>query len=514
MDFLRKYTPKNLSSIIGNEEQIETIIKWLSEFEQNKEHKLNKKSKTKQKKQIFKTHGCLLVIGEHGIGKTCCITTLLNEKQYDVKKIDITNDKNIKTNFFKTVNTSNVLDKLLEREEKKHIILIDNFETITSQIDKKFIISIVKYNEKYRICPIILISHNEHNKFIATVKQNCVVVSFQQPEHNQLFEMLIRICESENIKIQNIEVANRIVAKSQKDYRKLIIFLQDISIYLNQKSLPKITHQIVDEYYKTLKDKNTVNNIYKITEILLSQPISISECMNMYMSEKVFLPLMIHQNYIDYLTLDDMQLRKKKQDTINTKDTITISKIKIEQKRNKRLRKLKQLPQVSHNIFNKNELALLSSLQKISQIITKGDIIESYIYGDQNWDMRDVHGFYSCIYPSHLINKTKRKQESLHILFNFPKDLNKTSTKKINKKKVINSNLYFKSFSIDDFIHAGNLLKKIISNEFLTCDVSKMFSDLLKNYNITFDNLESILKINQIDKFTIPPNIKKTLTQI
>jgi DNA polymerase III delta prime subunit len=459
-DFLSKYYPTKLSSIIGNNNNIRNIKAWLKEFNVNR----NESCCIKKKK---KTKSCLLITGDHGIGKTCTVMTLLEEGSYTIKKIDITLTKDVRNDFYKILNKDNILDQIMKKN-KQQVIVFDNIEMITSKIDRNFVLSVIKFNEKKWMCPIIFISHNEHSRYLSLLRQNTNVINFYQPYHEQMMELLIRICKGENIKMSNEEVANRIIVMAQKDYRKLIQITQDIITNIRKEGKTKITQVELDDYFKTTKEKDVPNNIFLMTEMLLTKFRKVDECLRMYMSEKVIMPLMIHQNYINFLML---------------RETGTTSE-------------------------------MIESLKQIAFSITKGDIIESYIFGDQNWDMISIHGFYSCVFPTYFIHDFKKGKidngsiKTIHL--DFPLDLNRTSSRKINKKNIVNSMNVLKTFQLDDFLHLSNLIREII-NQYNPDDASKICQEILNEYNIRLDDLLSILKINKIDKFSIPTNVKKNL---
>jgi hypothetical protein len=185
------------------------------------------------------------------------------------------------------------------------------------------------------------------------------------------------------------------------------------------------------------------------------------ECLRLYGGEKVILPLMIHQNYPKCLTE-----------------------------------------------YKNNEPDVLSLATKLSESISTGDIIENNIYSDQNWDMQDVHCFYTCINPAYNLTNAKinANPEYLKLHLDFPNDLNRTSIKKINKRNVINANVYLKNMDIRDFMNANTLTKKLIDDKKI-----EECASIYKNYDAKAETITSVLKIDKInaDKNQQPTNIKK-----
>ena len=96
--------------------------------------------------------------------------------------------------------------------------------------------------------------------------------------------------------------------------------------------------------------------------------------------------------------------------------------------------------------------------------------LENYIYGEQNWDLIELHGLISCCIPSYLINKNSNGKKKGTLI--FAADLNRTSVKKMNKKNIIKTNnslnknsvnsiQLIRNKSIDEFIYMGEIINKI-----------------------------------------------------
>ena len=180
-----------------------------------------------------------------------------------------------------------------------------------------------------------------------------------------------------------------------------------------------------------------------------------------YESEKVLLPLMIHQNYLNVLN-------HKYNDPEDTNK-------KYEQ------------------------------AQEISELLSNGDVIENYIYGEQIWDLNDVHGYYSCIAPSYLLSYENINDK---INISFPTDLNKASIAKINKKNIINADKNFKNKNIQDYIYINLIIRNLLEeNRINEC------ASILNKYNIKLANIEILLKVDKIksSKMNLSSKQKKAL---
>jgi hypothetical protein len=128
----------------------------------------------------------------------------------------------------------------------------------------------------------------------------------------------------------------------------------------------------------------------------------------------------------------------------------------------------------------------------ISESLSKGDIIENYIYSEQNWDMHPVHCHYSCIIPSFKLSNLNKNTNNLKLV--FPKDLNRTSIKKINKKNVTKANVFLSNMNINDFMYSNSLSKKLMEDK-----RNEECKNLYKSYGANLDTIISVLKIDKIN---------------
>jgi hypothetical protein len=158
--------------------------------------------------------------------------------------------------------------------------------------------------------------------------------------------------------------------------------------------------------------------------------------------------------------------------------------------------------------YKNNSNNLLELATELSESFATGDIIENYIYSEQNWDMQDVHCFYTCIKPGAHLSKLNIEvtPEYLKTHIDFPHVLNRTSIEKINKRNFDNANVFLKNMTINDFMLANTFTNKMIKdNKIEKC------GKIYKGYSARAETITSVLKIDKInvDKNQCPTNIKK-----
>lgn len=496
--WISKYKPRSVKDFLGCKTQIRQIMEWLNKYEENalKMRGTNKKKisklkikdddnegettelvgdvitednnvsaiKKKKDNKDIGNHSCIIVTGKHGTGKTCMVTSILIDAGYDIKTIDfskINSMKNIDDFVEKTMKGVNIYNIISGKKKKKIAVIIDKLESIVSPTEKKFILSVFKKNEIEWNFPIIFISDNKHTKTINDIKNYTFEIKLSEPNDENMMNLLVKICSNEKMRLYDVEVANNIIAYSQNDYRRLVSTLQDIKCIYNKKIF---TQEDFDEYSLLSKKKDMDYDIFDAAKHLIYGYNDIDKALRLYDTEKTLIPLMIQQNYISCLQQG------------KTKDT---------------------------NLL----------ISDISQSLAKGDIIENYIYSDQNWALQEVQGFLSCVYPSYKLtqslNKGKTNPDKITAYnIHFPLDLNRTSIKKINKKNVINADKIFKNMDITDYIYINKIVRG-----FVETGNEKQCKELFSGYDCTMANIESVIKINKIEstKYSIPTSIKNKM---
>jgi DNA polymerase III delta prime subunit len=429
--WIHKYKPTSSADLVGNDKSIGLIKTWLQNFynEDNEDKAVN-----------------MIVIGPHGVGKKTIISTVLTDYGYNIETINFNNLKNNKNideyiiSLLKGKSIYNIMYNTPTSE--KRALVIEDLESITSTVDKKILDTIRKYNTEHKYLPIIYISNTQHTKFISVLKKNCKIITLYQLRKNECLIQLNKIINAEKLKITD-NIKYRIVDYSQGDIRKLINIIEDIYILSDNKN---ITEDIADEYFNNSKMKEINIGLFQATEKLFVNYSNYDNILGLYEVEKNKLPLMVHEHYQSH---------------------------------------------INNNYTNKK--VQIKKLKKISNLLSFGDYIEYHIYNDQDWDMYEYHGFYSCIATSYHINNGKKfnKPEK----YNFPQDLNKTSIKNINRKNIQNIENIFKNNNIYDYLQMSKILSILLNK-----NNNKEIGDLIKKYKINIMQFESLLKIDKIIK--------------
>lgn len=429
--WINKYKPNNLSQVIGNKNQIARIVEWLKNVD-------NLKSMS------------LIVSGNHGIGKSITLRYILEENGYLVKVIlpnEIKlyrNDGDFKDFFNYKNSIKNKIKFSSNNPQKKLALIFDETESITLTSEKKFITEIFKMNNKKKLFPLIFISNNQHSKLLNDLKKNCLEIRFIPPPNFELKNLICKVLNQENIKVENNKIIDLLIDFSQSDIRKLINILQELSFHFSNKIINEDDYK---KYINLSKQKNNELGLFETTLEIVNNNKSNDEINQFYENEKVLLPLMIHENYLKRV----------------------LNKTKLE---------------------NQN---ILEQINNICDSISIGDNIETSIYTDQNWFLQRIHCFFSCINSSYWINYSNSKEIKLTDI-KFSSDLNKTSLKNINKKNISNLVKLLPNKSLQEILYINRICNHLANNNKIEDIVN-----ILKNYNVNF-NIKDIELCIKIDK--------------
>lgn len=248
--FFKKYTPKDLDSVIGNKRAINEIREWTKDY----------------KKPLF-------IYGQTGIGKTLCANLIAKEKGWGIMQTDASDirDKDSIRNIIQVASTTNTLFA------KTRLILIDEVDCVADKRgsdDYGFFSEFEKIINKTKQ-PIIFIANNPYdNKKLRPLFEKCVQIKFDLPNSLSILKFAKEVCEEENIDYDLVSL-KQLVENCNNDIRALLIdlhttsltgklTLEDANFFSDRKRdqdifkvLPKIFFP--KDFYETKRTMDTLN---------------------------------------------------------------------------------------------------------------------------------------------------------------------------------------------------------------------------------------------------------------
>ena len=298
---------------------------------------------------------------------------------------------------------------------------------------------IFKNNNKIKSFPLIFISNNQHSKLLNDLKKSCKEIIFNNPTNEELKQLIRNISISEKIIWENESLIDKLILFAQNDIRRLINLFQELSYHLTN---GRITNLKIDEFIEKSREKNIDVGLFDSTERILNNYLDYDTIIKLYESEKVLLPLMIHENYLKKI------LNKSKDSWQN----------------------------------------IIYNIVKVSDSLSRGDNIETSIYTDQNWYLQNIHGFFTCINTSYWINKNNSKNKI---------DINDIK-KFYPSSKIINFSSYYVYDSLglctEDSATTNKynycrqkLIGESLNTEGLNFRIGKLFGNYLSNQNFSYE---------------------------
>ncbi|VBB18088.1 replication factor C large subunit [Yasminevirus sp. GU-2018] len=519
-----KYAPKNIREIIGCKKQVYALVDWLKKYEANafanlkaqaskKNGKKTRKRRTKEvakdsdagsdeetgtlsdeggsddgelneelagaleksKKRDPNTCSCAIITGDHGTGKTAVVRAVLADMGYQIKSVNFAKAGNIKSvdDFVdKLLTSDDVYDNIDSTKRRKYAVLVDEIQSAITPTEKNIITGLSKMNSEIWGCPVIFVGSNKHKKIMTSIKKDCYHISMYQPDAEDMLSLLERVGVGEGMVLQNEEVAIEIINNSQNDYRRLIVILGELH-RLHGSNVIKKTD--IANNMKFTGEKDVDRSIFENTSRLFSKYEGINSSLKVFGLDKTNMPLMVHQNHF-----------------------------------------------LATNGYIKDKSKLIDVSYDITDNLAKGDVVENFIYSDQNWPLQETYGFYSCVYPSYTLSKTINTEKLAYDSKNpyyrpafssqYPKDLNRTSTKCINYKKNIKpADEFFKDMTIDDYVLAVKTIKNLLEDGRVDeCE------ELLKSYGLTSQGIMYVLKMDKINgtRKDVPKSIENKVKHI
>jgi replication factor C subunit 1 len=432
-----KHKPTKLDDMLINREDMKKMKKWISDFKNNKPN----------------TPKSLLLYGPPGVGKTTIATLLFNEYDYDIREFnasEIRNQKLIRENILNINGSINVSDILCYK--KKYIgIIMDEIDGMScgDRGGLTELCNIIYKNKAHSRSPFICIT-NTLEKKMKTIKDKSCTIPLVLPNKFQLNELVKRILKAENIKCNNLIMVKYIVDRSQNDFRRLLNICEyiftDSSININILTLEE-TKKYIDNFDKKKVDITP----YKCVDKLLSFYKDLNYIYELFEYDKNLVTLLFYENFSSYITkyINDSQSNK------------------------------------------------LNNIAKIYNLISEYEYFDNEIYTKQHFVLNQYNCIIKLAIPSYLINNMKRKSiSSVGEVFkvNYSNIINKTSLEYLNYKMVDIINRKITNYSDSEIVF--NIIDIIITILFIDIDNGV---EILKYYNITFDEFDKIIKHTSVD---------------
>lgn len=461
-------------------------MKWLKGFDKNrhivdKEYSIKDAPKktiktTKDKKQPKQPkqkrtklksisdmgiRGNAIVYGPNGVGKSTIVRTVAKTCGYEIctPDFDRLNGKNsFEQNLTACINTSDIMKQINGEEVDKRIVIIDSIESIISNNHTigKFLKDLADYNNLYWMYPVVFVIKSKHCSLLNELKKMAFNIHIIRPTVADSKKLILKLTNNDNIEIDK-DANSALVEFSQGDLRTLLSSYEDVKNRILPNGLRTITKQDIMVFDVESK-KNVDVDLNDALLSLFYEFKSYEECIRLYEIDKTKMPVSVHMNYHDYI-IENMKSGDERDDVI----------------------------------------------ADIAEHLSLGDVHDAKVFNGK--ETVRLTGFYSCAYPSYIINKHIKKPKK-DFRPSFSDDKSKTSNQRKNDGNISNTKPSFTNIINSDYVYIGKILRFLLDSKDY-----KEIALIMKSYNIDFDLVESLLKIDKI-KITAMDQDKGKLLKI
>jgi len=200
-----KYAPKRIDEFCGNASAVEQIKKWALDWERGKPGKP------------------LLLWGPPGTGKRAVVSALAGTMGWEIVEMNAS-DLRDKESVHRIIGAASSSTSLFGARK---LIFIDDVDAIAGNADRggaSAVVEVLKTSEN----PVIVTGRDFWNRELSNIRLHCTGVEFKKVNAHSIVSLLLRISESEKVKLQR-EVAERIAEASNGDIRSAINDLQAVA---------------------------------------------------------------------------------------------------------------------------------------------------------------------------------------------------------------------------------------------------------------------------------------------
>lgn len=356
--WFEKYRPRTLDDIVISDSKRDTLVNWFTKF------------------QIGETAECaLLFTGPPGLGKTSLAHILLDTFGYKAKEYnasDIRSKALIKENLYGLINIADVTTVTGKSTRPVGIIMdeVDGmFKGDRGGIEELLSYISIPSNRKLKVkshnrqVPIICICNigSVKKEVLKNLNKECFEVTFSLPDKKSLGKVVDRISAGEGLTVTE-EAKNAMIEYSQGDYRRLITIMEFLYVTNNSvDGISEIGIEHVEACYDVFSRKEQDLHITDSIKRLINNKLDGHTVHMIYDGDKSKTPMVVHQNYLQAISLQKTPVTSKINNAIDCMDSLIVS-----------------------------------------------DIIEKTMYNTQCWYLQPMQGYTCAMIPNYYINKAPK----------------------------------------------------------------------------------------------------------
>ena len=203
--WIHKYLPKKSSDIVGQDESVVKLKKFILDF------------KTQKKK-------AMIAYGPPGTGKTSSVIAIAKELSLEVIEVNASDFRN-KDKINSVIGAAS---KQMSLFAKSKVILVDEIDGLSGTKDRGGLLALINIIKKTSF-PMILTAFDPYDRKYSKLRRICDLASFDNLSYTDVFKKLSYICNEEGIKFEEIALKS-LARRCGGDLRAAINDTQSLSI--------------------------------------------------------------------------------------------------------------------------------------------------------------------------------------------------------------------------------------------------------------------------------------------
>ncbi|XP_020279206.1 replication factor C subunit 1 isoform X2 [Pseudomyrmex gracilis] len=441
---VEKYRPKTMKQIVGQQGDrscAHNLYVWLRDWHKNRQDPKIKDAK-QTNGQIYKA---ALLSGAPGIGKTTTAQVVCKELGYDLVEFNASDTRNknlLKAEVSGLLSNTTMKDFVTgttQKITKKHVLLMDEVDGMAGNEDRgglQELVNLIKHTD----VPIICICNDRFNTKMKTIVNYCYDLKFPKLRVEQIRSSMKSLCYKEKIEISTQDL-DHLIESTNHDIRQVINHLEFLS---SQTSNTETINKPSKKDFK-LGPFDVVKMAFNAEE---QKKLDLNNKISLYFHDYNIAPLFIEENYLSV-----------------------------------------RIPQTS-------PLQKLEKISKAADSISHGDLVEKVMRSNMMWSLLPMHACFSFVIPGNEL------AGSLDAMVRFPSWFGRNSkTMRFNRllqelttHTRLTTGASKDALNMDYLTHIRNAIVKPLIDK--GTDGIENAIDIMKNYHLTREDLDSIIEIS------------------